>query len=62
MAFLLKILMNLVYIAATLVYPGYNAYQSIQNNKTDRLWLWYFLVFGVKLALCSTILYPLKYL
>lgn len=62
MAFLLNLLFKLAYVAATLGYPAYHAALSVKNNRVDRLWLWYFLVFATFSFLESTILFPVKYM
>ena len=68
MTFLTSLVLNAVYYGITigniitnLVYPAYQAHLAYKNNKSERLWLLYFFLFGILSILEGTVLFPVKY-
>ena len=52
----------LIYNFITLGYPAYQITKMLKENKTEKIWVVYFLLLGLFTLLESTILFPVKYL
>ena len=53
---------SLIYNFITLGYPAYQITKMLKENKTEKIWVVYFLLLGLFTLLESTILFPAKYL
>lgn len=53
---------SLLYNFITIGYPSYQIVQMLKQNKTEKIWVAYFLLLGAFTLLESTILFPVKYL
>ena len=62
MSFLLNILFNLAYFVGTIGYPGYKVYIDNKEGKTEKIWVLYFLIYGVLSLLEGTALFPIIYM
>ena len=62
MSFLSNILFNLAYFVGTIGYPGYKVYIDNKEGKTEKIWVLYFLIYGVLSLLEGTALFPIIYI
>ena len=53
---------SLIYNFIIIGYPSYQIVQMLKQNKTEKIWVAYFLLLGVFTLLESTIIYPVKYM
>ena len=62
MSFLSNILFNLAYFVGTIGYPGYIVYKDSKEQKIEKIWIVYFLLYGILSLLEGTALFPIIYM
>lgn len=62
MACLTCLLFNIAYFGVLFGYSGYQVALSVKQDKTDKIWVLYFLMLGVLTLLEGTVLFPIKYM
>lgn len=62
MALISDLTFNLIYYALTIGYPGYKIIQMRKKEETEKIWVVYFLIFGLLSILERTALFPITYL
>lgn len=71
MALLFSLLWKVAYYGVTIgkilvviisAYPALKAHESISENRTEKLWIVYFLIMGLLSMLQYTLLYPIVFM
>lgn len=62
MALISNLSFNLIYYALTVGYPTFQIIQLQKENKTEKIWVLYFIILGLLTILEGTALFPIKYM
>ena len=62
MSFLSNLIFKLAYFVGTIGYPGFKVYKDSKAGKSEKIWVLYFLIYGILSILEGTALFPIIYM